>query len=414
MDILHSVFGLFGLIAIAWSISSNKRQFPYRMVLAGLVLQFCLAVIMLKIPAFQAFFLSVNELLLAVQKATIAGTSFVFGYLGGGQLPFPENSPGASFILAFQALPLILVVSALSALLFYWKVLPLIVRGIAMALQKIMGVGGALGLSTAANVFIGMVEAPLFIRPYLRKMTQFEMFALMTCGMATIAGTMMVLYASILSQTIPNAMGHILVASLLSAPAAIVIAAIMVPPDKTVTDAEYHVEQTTASAMDAMTQGTLQGVSLLINIIAMLVVIVALVSLVNMMFGVLPHVDNQPITLQRVFGYLMAPIVWLMGIPWQEASTAGALMGTKLILNEFIAYAELANLKANELSERSQLIMMYALCGFANLGSLGIMIGGIGTMVPERRTEIAALGLRSIVAGTLATMMTGSIVGLLI
>ena len=410
---LQSVLGIMLFMVLAWAVSENRRRIPWRTVAAGLALQLLLAAVLLKLAIFRQFFIALNDVLLSLERATQAGTSFVFGYLGGGPLPFEETVPGSSFVLAFRALPLVLVVSALSALLFYWRVLPWIVKGVSHGLQKTMGIGGALGIGTAANIFVGMVEAPLFVRPYLKDMSRGELFALMSCGMATIAGTVMVLYASILTGVIPDAMGHILTASLISAPAALLVAALMVPPEQAATAGELMPPQQAQGSMDAVTKGTLQGVELLLNIVAMLVVLVALVSLANIILGLLPELGGRPITLQRMLGYLMAPVVWLMGIPWQEAGTAGALMGTKTILNELLAYLDLAGLPPDSLSPRSRLIMIYALCGFANLGSLGIMIGGLGTMAPERRGEIVSLGLKSIVAGTLATLMTGAVVGVL-
>jgi CNT family concentrative nucleoside transporter len=276
-----------------------------------------------------------------------------------------------------------------------------------------MGIGGALGLGTAANIFVGMIEAPLFIRPYLMKMTRSELFAIMTCGMATIAGTVMVLYASILGDTVPNALGHILIASFISAPAAITVAGIMVPETGEPTSGRIVPPQKAASSMDAVTRGTLDGLTLLLNIVAMLVVLVALVHMVNQILGMLPAMGGSDVTLQRILGTIMAPVVWLMGVPWSEARTAGSLMGTKTVLNEFLAYLQLVQLPEGTLADRSRLIMTYAMCGFANFGSLGIMIGGLGSMAPERRGEIVALGLRSIVAGTIATCMTGAVVGIL-
>jgi CNT family concentrative nucleoside transporter len=379
----------------------------------GFGLQLVVGIVLLKVPLFRELFLALNRMVLSLESSSLAGTSFVFGYLGGGSLPFKEPYPGASFILAFQALPLILLMSALSALLFYWKILPLMVRGFSWALQKTMGVGGAEGLGVSANIFVGMVEAPLFIRPYLQHMTRSELFTLMTCGMATIAGTVMVLYASILGQVLPDVMGHILTASIISVPAAITISKIMVPETGQLTSGEMVVDQAATSAMDAITKGTLQGVKLLINVVAMLVVLVALVHLVNLILGLLPQVTGQDITLQRMLGWIMAPIAWLMGIPWSEAATAGALMGTKTILNELIAYLDLSRLPEGALSLRSKTIIIYAMCGFANPGSLGIMIGGMGTMAPDRRDEIVDLGFRSIIAGTLATCMTGAVVGVI-
>jgi CNT family concentrative nucleoside transporter len=406
---LQGILGLTALTAFAWLISENRRATDWKTVAAGLTLQLVLALLLLKLPLFKELFLGLNSALLSLQKATQAGTSFVFGYLGGGDLPFDEKSPGGSFILAFRALPLILVVSALSAVLFHWRILPWVVRGFAWALQKTLGVGGALGLGTAANVFVGMVEAPLFIRPYLLQMSRSELFAVMTAGMATIAGTVMVLYASILSPIMPDAMGHILAASIISAPAAIMTARLMVPETGAGTAGDLTPPATYASTMDAVTHGTADGLRLLLNIVALLIVLVALVSLLNQILGL-----AGDISLQQILGWVMAPVVWLMGVPWAEAETAGALMGTKTILNEFLAYLELAQLPADALSAHSRLIMTYALCGFANFGSLGIMIGGMAGMAPERRQEIVGLGPKSIVSGTLATCLTGTVAGLIL
>ena len=289
----------------------------------------------------------------------------------------------------------------------------MVVRGFSWALRRTLRLGGAEGLGVSANVFVGMVESPLFIRPYLGKMTRSEIFTLMTCGMATIAGTVMVLYASILNRTVEGILGHILTASIISVPSAVVIAKLMVPETGESTSGEMVYPDPALSAMDAVTKGTIQGVELLINIIAMLIVLVALVHLINLFLGLLPEIGGGPVTLQRLLGYFMAPVVWLMGIPWSEAPTAGALMGTKTVLNEFLAYLDLSRLPEEALSPRSRIIMIYAMCGFANPGSLGIMIGGMGTMVPEKRDEIVALGFRSIIAGTLATCMTGAVVAVI-
>jgi CNT family concentrative nucleoside transporter len=411
--IIQSIAGLVVFAAFAWLVSENRKRINVKIVLIGIGLQLVVGFVLLKLPMFREFFLYLNRLVLSLEESTTAGTSFVFGYLGGGPLPFEEKYPGAGFILAFRGMPLILLMSALSALLFYWKILPLVVRAFSWALQKTMGVGGAEGVGVSVNIFVGMVEAPLFIRPYLQFMTRSELFTIMTCGMATIAGTVMVLYASVLSKTIPDVMGHILTASIISVPAAITISKIMVPETGELTSGEMISPEEATSSMDAVTKGTLQGVKLLLNILAMLVVLVALVHLVNLILGLLPNIQNQPVTLQRIMGLVMAPVVWLMGVPWNEATTAGALMGTKTILNEFIAYLDMSRLAEGSLSPRSVLILTYAMCGFANPGSLGIMIGGMGTMAPERRDEIVALGFRSIIAGTLATSMTGAVVGII-
>ena len=413
MIVFRSILGFLLLVAIAWCISENRRRFPVRTVLAGLAIQIALAVALLKFPLFARLFVYLNRAVLALQEATREGTAFVFGYLGGGDPPFAVKDPQATFILAFQSLPLVLVISALSAVLFYWKILPRVVKGFSRLLEKSMRLGGAEGLGISANIFVGMVEAPLLIRPYVSRMSRSELFTLMSSGMATIAGTVMVVYASILTDVIPNVMGHILTASLLSAPAAIVISKVMIPETGRLTSAELTASQEASGAMDALTRGTLQGMELMLNIIAMIIVLVALVHLVNLGLGLLPGFQGDPLTLQRMLGWLLSPLVWVMGVPWSEAQQAGALLGTKTVLNEFIAYVEMSRMDPGALSPRTLLIMSYALCGFANPGSLGIMIGGLGGIAPDRRDEIVSLGFRSIIAGTLATCMTGTVVGIL-
>jgi CNT family concentrative nucleoside transporter len=392
-----------GLLALAWAASENRRAIPWRAVLVGMGLLFALAVVFLKVPLIKDAFLKLNDVLLVLERATQAGTSLVFGYLGGGPAPFQVSNESSVFILAFRALPLVLVISALSALLFYWRVLPAIVRAISFVLQRAMRVGGVVGLSTAANVFVGMVEAPLFVRPYLARISRGELFAIMAGGMASIAGTVLFLYGAILSRAQPDAVAHLLIASILSAPAALVVAFLMVPPEVT-TGADVIVKSEASGSVDALTRGALEGAQLLINIVAMLVVFVALVALVNIVIA--------PYTLQGALGWVLAPLAWLAGIPWSEARAAGALLGTKTVINELVAYLELANM--TEMSERSRLLLTYALCGFANFGSLGIMIGGLGTMSPERRGDVVDLGIKSIVAGTLATCLTAATVALIL
>jgi CNT family concentrative nucleoside transporter len=409
----QALFGYAVFVGLAWTISENRRAVPWRTVIGGIVLQVVLAVVILKLPLVRSVFASLNEVLLALQVATRAGTSMVFGYLGGGPLPFAESAAGASFILAFQALPIVLVMSALSALLFHWRILPQFVRLMSWLLEKTLGVGGAVGLSTAANVFVGMVEAPLLIKPYLARVSRGELFVILSAGMAGVAGTVMALYAGILSQHVPDALGHILSASFISAPAAVVFAVLMVPPEGSPTGRAVSLSQMDGSSMDALTRGTSEGLQLLLNIVAMLIVLVALVALANQLLALLPFGDTAW-SLQRLLGMAMAPLAWLAGVSWDEAGTAGALLGTKTILNELIAYLELAALPPEALSPHSRVVMTYALCGFANLGSLGIMIGGLTTMAPQRRSEIIELGPRTLVAGTLATLSCGCVAGILI
>ncbi len=414
MESFQSALGIITLTGLAWTLSENRNAVKIKIALTGIIVQLMIAFLLLKLPLLKQIFVGLNGVVLTLQDATEAGTSLVFGYLGGGSLPFESTQTGASsFILAFRALPLIIVISALTAVLTYWRILPWIVRGFSAALEKALGVGGAVGLGTAANIFVGMVEAPLFIRPYVQSITRSELFIIMCAGMATIAGTVLILYATILNNAVPDAIGHLLTASIISAPAAVTIAKIMVPETELQTSGQVLVETEAHSVMDAITKGTQSGLQSLLNIAAMLVVLVALVYLVNAALGLLPELGGKAVSLERLLGYVMAPITWLMGIPWSEAPTAGALMGTKTVLNEFLAYLQLADLPAETLSARSRLIMLYALCGFANFGSLGIMIGGLGTMVPQRREEIVGLGLKSIVAGTLATCCTGAVVGIL-
>jgi CNT family concentrative nucleoside transporter len=410
---IQSLVGFFVLVFLAWILSEKRTKIRFQTLVAGLGLQFFFALILLKLPGSQTFFLWLNKAVEALEESTRAGTSFVFGYLGGGPPPFNEISPALSYVFAFRGLPLVLVMSALSSLLFYWKILPVVVKSFSWVLRRTMGMGGVEGLGTAANIFVGMVESPLLTRPYLPGISRSELFTIMTSGMATIAGTVMVLYASILAKVIPGVMGHLLTASIISAPAAVTISKLMVPETQELSTGKVELPREANSSMDAITRGTIGGIKLLINIIAMLVVLVALVHLLNLLLALLPNLAGEPITFQRLLGFVMAPVTWLMGVPWSEAQASGALMGTKTVLNEFIAYLDLAGLPEEALSGRTRLIMTYAMCGFANFGSLGIMIGGMGAMAPQRRDEIVGLGIKSIVAGTIATCMTGAVVGVI-
>ncbi|MBR0993272.1 nucleoside:proton symporter [Bradyrhizobium japonicum] len=418
---LQSALGIFALLLIAFALAENRRAVSLRQAGIGLVATFVTAIVLIKLPVVAHAFGAINDAVGAISAASRAGSAFVFGYVGGGTVPFDVKVPGADFILAFQALPIVLVMSVLTTLLFYWRVLPPVVRGMAWLLERTLGVGGAVGLSTAANIFLGMVEAPLFVRPYLNQMTRSELFLVMTGGMAGIAGTVLVLYATLLAPLIPDAAAHFVIASVLGAPAAILVSLIMVPETSdrrtggTLEDPRVagNPEMEVTSTMDAIVKGTGAGIELLINIVAMLLVLVALVYLVNAMLGLLPNVGGAAISLQRLLGLVMAPVCWLMGLPWDQAITAGSLMGTKTVLNELIAYVDFSKLPPDTLDPRSRLIMLYAMCGFANFASLGIMIGGLGVMAPERREEINALGLKSIVSGTLTTCVMGAVVGVL-
>jgi CNT family concentrative nucleoside transporter len=408
---LQSALGLTVFIAIAWGLSENRRAFPWQTVVVGLALQIALAALLLGVPLMREALLSLNVVVDAIQAATAKGTSFVFGYTGGGTPPFEVANPNAVVTIAFTVLPIVLVMSALSALLWHWRILPVVVKGFAVALERSLKIGGALGVGCASNIFLGMIEAPMLIKPYLEKMTRSELFTLFACGLANVAGTVLVLFALIIEPVVPGALGHIIVASLLSLPASILLAKVMIPGAET-TPADLGTARLYRSTMDAVATGAEDGMKMYLNIIAMLVVMISLVALANIILG---NADfaGAPLSFERIVGWVFAPIVWLIGVPWADAATAGSLMGTKTILNEFIAYLNLAALPADALTERSKLLMVYAMCGFANLGSVGMMIAGVSALAPARRDEIVQLSLRSIVPGTLATCMTAAVVGLL-
>ncbi len=409
---LQSALGICVIIALAWALSENRRVFPWRVVVGGLALQATLALLLLKVPLAQQALLALNGVVGALTTATRAGTSFVFGVVGGGA-PAGVNNAADLAGFAFSVLPLVIVISALSALLWHWRILPVFINAIAHVLRRILGLGGAVGLGAGATIFLGMVEAPLLIRPYLARITRSELFILCTVGLATVAGTVFALYATILQKVVPGAIGHILVASMMSLPSAIIVSRIMVPGEVATGSADQSVEARYGSSMDAVARGTEDGLKIWLQIVAMLVVMLALVALANEMLKIVPWVWGAPITLERVFGWLFAPVVWLYGVPWSEATTAGSLMGTKTILNELVAYLRLAALPAGSLDPRATLIMIYAMCGFANLGSVGIMIAGMSALMPERRDEIVPLAMRAIVSGTMASGMTGAMIGLL-
>lgn len=413
---LQALFGLVIILLIAYAFSEERKAIAFKPIIIAVLIHAVLAVIFLKLPVFQDFFLLLNKVVLALETATTAGTSFVFGYIGGGAAPFEieAGKEGLMFILAFKALPLLLFISALSYLLYYYRILPSIVEFCSYLLQKSLNISGSVGLGVAANAFVGMVESPLLIRPYLKSMTRGEIFSVMVAGMSTIAGTMMVLYANILSSKIPDAMGHILTASVLNVVSSLIISMLMIPHQNYSQKQSFKLPKIADSAMDAIVKGTSDGVKLLINIIAILIVLVALVNLINQVLQLLPQFNHQAITLQGILGVIMAPLTFLIGIPYSEIFTTGSLMGTKVILNEFIAYLDLLNLPPEALQERSKIIMLYALCGFANIGSLGIMVGGMTAMSPEKRDEIISVGMKSVFAGVLATCFTATVVGLMI
>jgi CNT family concentrative nucleoside transporter len=413
IDNLRSLGGVAFVFAVAWALSSNRSKFPWRIVLVAVALEVVLAVSMFVLPPLRAVLAAVSAAIDGLQAATIEGGKFVFGYLAGGATPYQVTNPENSTVLAFGVLPLIIVVSALSALLWRWGVLEWACRGLGFVLRKTMGISGPLGLATGANIFLGMVEAPLIIRPYLMNMSRADLFVIMTTGMATIAGTVMALYASFLHGTSPDAAGHILIASFMAAPGSIAIARVMMPTVEM--DPSMVAEKAPRlyrSSMDAFSRGVQDGVNMLIAVVAMLLAAVAFVALANMILGNLPDVGGADLTIGRIFGWIFSPFMWLLGIPWDDSLIAGELMGTKTALNELIAYLNLSQIGVDAIEPRTRLMMIYALCGFANFASVAIMIGGLSSICPERRDDFADLALKSMLAGTLTNMLSAALIGL--
>ena len=407
---MQAIVGVLLFVALAYLLSENRRGVAWRAVAFGIGLQFVLAVVLLKIPVVSQVLFGLNQFVVAIEAATTAGTVFLFGYLGGGELPFNISAADAPYLFAFRVLPQVIVFSVIVALLWHWRILPLFVRGLGWLLRKIMRVGGAVGTAGAASLFLGMVEAPLVIRAYLARLSRSELFTVMTLGMSTVAGSMLVLYASILQGLIPGIVGHIITASLINIVGAIYVSRLMIPEDSAAVSSDSAVDMGYISTVDALTRGTRDGLMLAVNVGAMLLVLISLVALVNGLLSGISVFDG-PMSLERGLGWLFAPAAWLLGIPWSEAPSAGTLLGTKLVLNELIAYIQLVQ-QGDSFSPASQQILLYALCGFANLGSLGILLGGLAILVPERREEVLEIAPRSIVSGTLVTLIGAALVGL--
>ncbi len=417
IDFLQQGQGLIGLTLIllfAWAISENRQDRPsWKWIGGALLLQLTIALVIVRVPFVWEIIGLANQGVMAIEKATLVGSSYMFGYAGGGELPFVlKEGAQPPLIIAFQILPLVIVFSALSALLWHWGVLAWIVRGLSWALRKSMGVSGVVGLSGGANIFLGVVESPLVLRAYFEKMSRGELFMVMVLPMATISGAILILYASTLSQAVPNAVGHMISASLISLPAAILVARLMVPGNGKTETSEEQPGLKYDGSIDALVRGTMEGVQVFLAVIGIILVVFALVALADQILTVLPYVDGQAVTIKRAFGWLFAPLMWTLGVPWDQAPAAGALMGTKTILNEYVAYLDLAAIPAGTFDPRSQLIVVYALCGFANLASVGLLVSTIGTLAPSRRAEVAGLGVKSWIAGNCATAMTGAVIGL--
>ena len=416
MWILRGLLGIAALTALAWALSENRRRVEWKTVGWGLGLQFAIALLLVKVPAFQQLLAQLNRVVRAIERASHEGGAFVFGYLTGGPAPFPlaDGTAAAPPLFFFGPLMMLIVVGALSAVLFHFGLLQKIVAAFAHLLRRTMGLGGAEGVVVAANVFMGQSDAPLLIKPYVRQLGRAGLMCTMTAGMTTISGSLMIVYASILEPVLPGiVLGHLVVASLISAPAAVMVARLMVPAEPGEVDHETpRMAADTHGVVDALLVGANDGAKVMVNVAVMLVAIIAVVSLVNQALGLLPF--GTPLSLERMLGWIMASAMWLVGVPWSEAQAAGELMAVKTVFNEFVAYLALARQPAAAMSEHSRLITIYALCGFANFSSVGILAGTLAALCPEHKRMVAGLGLKAMVAGTIATLLTGAVIGILL
>jgi concentrative nucleoside transporter, CNT family len=414
LDALRGLIGILAFLGLAWLLSEQRRSFPVRTLLWGLAGQVMTALILTRIPAVAAFFAGIARAVDGVQSASLAGASFVFGYLGGGALPFAPAAGGAgsSYIFAFQALPALLLVGALAALFWHWGVLIAIVRGAAWLFGHVFHVSGPVGVSTSACVFLGMVEAPLLVRPLLPRLSRGELFVIMVDGLSVIAGSMMIVLGTMLSTKLPQAFGHLLTASLISTPMAICMAKAIVPGAQRDKAARIELKSPYRGSLEALTQGTLDALKMALNIVALLLVFISIIALVNKGLALLPS-GEIPLTLSFVMGKLLAPIAWLMGVAPGDLEQVGALLGTKLVANEVVAYGDLIALPDGALQPISVLIVTYALCSFGNIGSIAILIGSLSAVAPEKTSDVVQMGFKALAASFLTTCLTGTIIGLL-
>lgn len=409
----QSLLGVLLVMGVCWLLSEDKRRFPWVLAFCALAIQVGLVLLLFGFPSARSALQGVGAAVDGLATSTQAGTTFVFGYLAGGAQPFPTGLAGAPFVFAFRVLPVILVVCSLSALLWHLKVLKWVTRAFGFVFQKTLGLRGPPALATAATIFLGQVEGPIFIRAYLDKLSRSELFMLMSVGMSCVSGSTMVAYATILKATLPNAAAHVLTASLISAPAGVLLARIIVPPGAVEEggEAPFGDDNRYDSAIDAVSHGIGDGLQVVLNVGATLIVFVAFVAIADKLLGLLPLIGGEPVTIERGLGVVFAPLAFAIGVPWREAGTAGGLLGVKLVLTEFSAFIKLGAIPPGALSDRTRMLMTYALCGFANVGSVGINVSGFSVLAPDRRGEILALVWKALVAGFLATCMTAAVVG---
>ena len=411
----QSLVGLFGVIALCWAVSENRRAFPWKLAAVALAIQVALVLLLFGLPQAQAALTAVNAAVDALAGSTQAGAQFVFGFLAGGDQPYAVTAQSPPFLFAFRVLPVILVICALSALLWHWRVLKWATAAFGVVFQRTLGLRGPPALAVAATIFMGQVEGPIFIRSYLDRLTRSELFMLMAVGMSCVSGSTMVAYATILASTLPNAAAHVLTASIISAPAGVLLARVLVPADQQEAKAPFEAgaEKSYDSAIDAVIKGTGDGLAVVLNVAATLIVFVALIALADRILAAFPPVAGAPLSIERGLAIVFHPVAWALGLPWGEAAVGGRLLGVKLVLTEFTAFIQLGAVPAGELSERSRMIMTYALCGFANIASVGINVAGFGVLAPNRRTEVQALVWKALLSGFLATCMTAAVVGAL-
>lgn len=411
--ILQAILGISLFIILSWIFSEDRKRVNLKDIFIGLILQIFLAIILTQFSGLREIFIVLASGITALKNATLEATKFTLGYVGGGDTPFIMKEGGRSFIFAFQALPMVITVSALIMVLCYYRVLTLVVRLFSNLFKKVLGLGGALGIFAAGKIFLGQTLAPLLVRPYLHNFSKSELLTVMTAGMATTSLSSIAIYITILEESIHNSGLHLLIASIINIPAAITISRILVPSTGIETKGELILPYHFSGVMEAVEQGMRDGMKIYINIIAMLIVFLTLITLVNSILSSVSGILGKTLTLELLLGYCFAPLAWLIGIPWPEAITSGGLLGQRAIFNEVIAYLNLANFPESLLSERTQIIMVYALAGFANIGSIGVQIGGMGMLIPERKREIISLGPKALIAGTIASCMSGAIICIL-
>ncbi len=411
-DNARALLGLVVIVGIAWAVSENRKLFPWKLVLGAVGLQFIFALLLFAVPPVRNVLFKANVVVDGLENATRYGTGFVFGYIGDNTT-FPVEQANANPAFFFQILPIVIVVAALSAILWHWRILRWVTKAFAFIFAKTMGLGGATSLAVSANIFMGMTEAPVLVKPYIKGMTRSEVFVLMTTGFATIAGSVLIIYTTFLQPVMANPLAQLLTASIVAAPAAVALALTMVPETVAISDRAHEPDFEYESTMDAFSSGASTGLQIVLNIATMLIAALALLFMVNAALGAAPDVNGEALSIQRILGWIFMPLMYMTGVPMEEAAKAGSLMGIKTVLTEFVAFLDLANTPADQLSDRSRIIVAHAICGFANFGSIGILIGGLTIIAPERRDTFLSLSWKTLLAGTLATCMSACIAGAL-